>query len=71
MKDLLLKAKQEIEIVMDVVYMSGHPLPPNLQPIFYNWITGNPKLFDDVTRTWCWNLFVSDLPYAKHGYRNG
>lgn len=52
MKDLLLKAKQEIEIVMDVVYMSGHPLPPNLQPIFYNWITGNPKLFDDVTRNW-------------------
>ncbi len=47
-----LKAKQELEIVMDVVYMNGFMLPPNLQPAFLNWIKQNPSLFEDDTRNW-------------------
>lgn len=43
---------QEIEIVMDVVYINGFPLPPNMQATTYNWITSNPSLFKDVTRNW-------------------
>jgi hypothetical protein len=41
---------QEIEIVMDVVYVNGYPVPPALQPTFYNWIKNNPDLFVDVTK---------------------
>ena len=38
-------AGQEIEIVMDVVYMGGYPLPPNMQNMLLNWINNNPNLF--------------------------
>lgn len=44
------KAGTEIEIVMDVVYMGGYPIPPALQPTLYNWISDNPNLFINETR---------------------
>lgn len=47
-----LKAGQELEIVMDVVYMGGFPLPQEHQHTFYKWITENPNLFKDDTRNW-------------------
>lgn len=43
---------QEIEVVMDVVYMQGYPIPPNMQALVLNWIKTNPNLFADVTRNW-------------------
>lgn len=51
-KDMNLPAGQELEIVMDVVYVNGYPVPPALQPLFLGWITKNPQLFDDDTRKW-------------------
>ena len=51
-KDMPLPAGQELEIVMDVVYVNGHMVPPAMQELFYMWITGNPTLFDDVTKKW-------------------
>ena len=51
-KGMPLQAGQEIEIVMDCVYINGNPLQPELQPLFYNWIKNNPTLFDDVTMKW-------------------
>ena len=51
-KDMPLPAGQEIEIVLDVVYVNGHMVPPQMQPLFYNWIKSNPTLFDDVTLKW-------------------
>jgi hypothetical protein len=52
MKGVNLQAGQEIEVVMDVVYMNGYPLPPNLQPTFMAWLKNNPELFKDDTREW-------------------
>ncbi len=43
---------QEIEVVMDVVYVAGFPLPPNVQATTLNWIKDNPSLFRDDTRKW-------------------
>jgi hypothetical protein len=43
---------QEIEVVMDVVYIGGYPLPPNMQAITLNWIKENPSIFKDVTINW-------------------
>lgn len=43
---------QELEVVMDVVYMGGYPIPPNMQPLVLIWIKNNPNLFADVTRKW-------------------
>lgn len=51
-KDMPLKAGQELEVVMDVVYINGNPLPPQFQALFLNWINNNPTLFKDDTRTW-------------------
>lgn len=51
-KDMPLPAGQELEIVQDVVYVNGNMVPPVYQPLFYNWIVGNPDLFDDVTKKW-------------------
>lgn len=42
-------AGTEFEIVMDVVYMQGFPVPPNIQTTLYNWLTGNQALFIDRT----------------------
>jgi hypothetical protein len=47
-----LPAGQEIEIVMNVVYMGGYPLPPNMQPMMLNWINTNPTLFKETTKNW-------------------
>jgi len=43
---------QEIEIVMDVVYVSGYPLPPEMQAMVLSWINENSKLFKETTRKW-------------------
>jgi len=43
---------QEIEVVMDVVYIGGYPLPPNMQSLVLQWITSNPTLFTDTTKNW-------------------
>lgn len=51
-KDMPLKKGQEIEIVMDVVYINGNMVPPTMQEMFYNWVTKNPNLFEDDTRQW-------------------
>jgi hypothetical protein len=51
-KDMPLKKGQEIEIVMDVVYVNGNMVPPAMQPLFYNWIINNPNIFEDDTRQW-------------------
>lgn len=45
-------AGQEIEVVMDVVYVGGYILPPNMQALTLNWINQNPNLFEDVTKNW-------------------
>jgi len=47
-----LQKGQEIEIVMDVVYINGFPVPPVLQNTFYLWIKNNPDLFVNVTKKW-------------------
>jgi hypothetical protein len=51
-KNMPLQAGQEIEIVMDVVYVNGNMVPPDMQPLFYGFVTKNPALFDDVTKNW-------------------
>lgn len=51
-KDMPLPAGQEIEVVMDVVYVNGNMVPPTFQALFLNWIKNNPTLFEDDTRTW-------------------
>lgn len=51
-KNMPLPAGQEIEIVMDVVYINGNMVPPNMQDMFYNWVTKNPDLFDNITKIW-------------------
>lgn len=51
-KNMPLPAGQEIEIVMDVVYVNGYMVPPNVQELFYNWVTKNPDLFDNITKNW-------------------
>ena len=51
-KDMPLPAGQELEIVMNVVYVNGNMVPPNMQGLFYNFITNNPSFFEDVTKNW-------------------
>ena len=51
-KGMPLQAGQELEIVTDVVYVNGNMVPPDMQPLFYNWIINNQGLFDDVTKNW-------------------
>jgi hypothetical protein len=51
-KDMPLKAGQEIEVVLDVVYINGNLVPPAYQSIFLKWVKDNPTLFDDVTKNW-------------------
>jgi len=43
---------QEIEVVMDMVYVGGYPLPPDMQNLTLNWIKTNPTLFTDTTKNW-------------------
>lgn len=47
-----LPSGQELEIVMDVVYVNGNMVPPDMQQLFYSWIINNQSLFDDVTKNW-------------------
>lgn len=49
---IMFPAKQELEIVTDVVYVNGNMIPPSMQTFFYKWIVENPTLFDDVTKNW-------------------
>lgn len=51
-KGMDLKAGQELEVVMGVVYMGGFPLPFEMQQLFMNFINNNKNLFVDDTRTW-------------------
>ncbi len=43
---------QEISVVMDMVYMEGHPLPPQFQSLVYNFIINNPTKIEDITKNW-------------------
>ena len=52
MNGLKLPKGQELEVVQDVVYMNGYPLPPELQPIVFNWVVKNQNLFENDTRDW-------------------
>lgn len=45
-------AGQEVEVVMDMIYIGGYPLPPETQATVYNWIINNPTLFKDTTKNW-------------------
>lgn len=51
-KDISLPNGQEVEIVNDVVYVNGHPVPPAFQKLFLDYIVNNQSLFDDVTKNW-------------------
>lgn len=51
-KGINLPKGQELEIVRDVVYMNGYPVPVEMQPMFYSFIINNPTLFEDDTRQW-------------------
>lgn len=51
-KDMPLQAGQEVEIVMDVVYINGYPVPPAMQKLFLDYVTNNVSKFDDVTKKW-------------------
>jgi len=51
-KNMPLQAGQEIEIVMDVVYVNGNPLPPAFQQLFYEWVMNNQDLLEDITKNW-------------------
>ena len=51
-KSISLPAGQEIEVVMNVVYVNGYMVSPEHQSLFLSWLTNNPSLFEDDTRTW-------------------
>lgn len=43
---------QELEVVENVVYCGGFPLPFSIQPTVLAWIHQNPNLFINDTRRW-------------------
>ena len=43
-------AGTEFHIIQDMVYMHGHPLPPDSQEGALGWITGNMNLFKEIFR---------------------
>lgn len=45
-------ANQELEIVMDVIYAGGYPIPFAMQETMLKWVNENPTLFKDVTLKW-------------------
>ena len=47
-----LQAGQELELVNGLIYINGNMVPPDFQPLFYNWIINNETLFEDVTKNW-------------------
>jgi len=44
------KKTTEFHIVMDVVYMSGFPLPQALQSTIINWLENNKDLVKEIKR---------------------
>ena len=46
------KKGTEIEIVQNVIYMQGFPLPREYQTMVMNLIKSNKESFEDVTRSW-------------------
>ena len=51
-RNMPLQAGQEIEVVMDVVYVNGFPLQPELQPLFLKFVNENQSILEDVTKKW-------------------
>ena len=51
-KNMPLQSGQEIEVVMDVVYINGFPLQPELQPLFLKFVMENQSILEDVTKKW-------------------
>ena len=51
-RNMPLQAGQEIEVVMDVVYINGFPLQPELQPLFLRFVNENQNILEDVTKKW-------------------
>jgi hypothetical protein len=51
-RNMPLQAGQEIEVVMDVVYVNGFPLQPELQPLFLKFVMDNQSILEDVTKKW-------------------
>lgn len=51
-RNMSLQAGQEIEVVMDVVYVNGFPLQPELQPLFLKFVNENQNILEDVTKKW-------------------
>jgi len=49
-KDLRFEKNQEFEVVSEVVYMGGFPLPPDLQRVIITWMANNLKLFKTDNR---------------------
>lgn len=47
---LELRNGEEFHIVLDVLYMSGYPVPIGLQKFLIDWINDNPSLFVNDTR---------------------
>lgn len=50
-KSIKLKKGNEIQVMRDVVYMGGFPIPPNQQKLIFEWILNNQHLLKDDTRT--------------------
>lgn len=51
-RNMPLQAGQEIEVVMDVVYINGFPLQPELQSLFLRFVNENQNILEDVTKKW-------------------
>jgi hypothetical protein len=51
-RNMPLQAGQEIEVVMDAVYINGNPLQPELQPLFLKFVMENQSILEDVTKKW-------------------
>jgi hypothetical protein len=49
-KHILLKKGQEIEVVNEVVYMSGFPVTLDVQKTILDWIKNNPTALINDTR---------------------
>lgn len=48
--NLTLKQGQELEVVMDVVYMGGFMVQTGLQGAILEWIIANPASLTEITR---------------------
>lgn len=51
-QDMPLKSGQELEVVMDVIYINGFMVPPAMQNLFMKFLLNNGELFEDVTKNW-------------------